>query len=202
MSCSILNMEDGGETSLNKSICSAFAGILIFAVLIGLAFRYQSAYFLYAASIVPLVTVPFLPDIRTAQYLRAGKRSPSLRFYRTGEAAGTDPGLIIVEFAPGDILWNKHTVYFSLQDIAEARADSAEKKVAATLSVLKYDLVRHRRRKGWVGVRLAPLKERTAGLSFTLREVNRLAIRIEDIRELARPKTPAVRERKGTTIGA
>jgi hypothetical protein len=54
-----------------------------------------------------------------------------------------------------------------------------------TISVLKFDLAPHRRRTKWIGIRLDNLKERIDTLSFSVDQVNRLVIHMEDIRDLA-----------------
>ncbi len=73
--------------------------------------------------------------------------------------------------------------------------------LAATMTVLKYDLFLHRRKKNWIGISLTQLEQRTEQLSYTTNEINRLVIRMSDVNELLqRPvNQPAA---AGQSIGA
>jgi hypothetical protein len=99
------------------------------------------------------------------------------------KTAGEDnAGLLVIEFKPGAVRWNKHLLYFQAEDIPTGSESNDE--FTATLPVLKFDLKKHRLRKNWIGIRLSHLKERSASYSYTIDEVSRLVIHMEDIREL------------------
>src|SRR5690348_1670027 len=100
---------------MNKNIFAFLTAFVLFIVLLGLAVAYQSSRFLYAASAVPVLIVPFLPDIRTKQYLKPGKRGYPVNIFKTaGEA---DAELLVIEFKPGAVRWNKHLLYFQAEDV-------------------------------------------------------------------------------------
>lgn len=170
-----------------KRILALFTASVVFIALIVLAIHYQSANFLYAASALPILIVLLIPDVRSNQYIKPQKHKGQVHVYRTTGKSG--PELLVITFQPGYIHWNKHIVYFQADDVPAADQKTND-PFTATFSVLKFDLVRHPRKPQWIGIRLAHLRERSKSLSFTIDEVNRFVIRMEDIREIAGRPAP------------
>jgi hypothetical protein len=159
--------------------------LLLFGLLIALAVYKQSAYILFAASLLPIVIVPLLPDIRTNQKANPAKNK-RFRIYTTTVEDGTSPDFVVVEFIPGSVQWNKHLLYFPVERLpSEGKGRSLEDGIS--IPVLGYDLVRHPRRKNWAGIRLKHLVQRNAGFSFTLKEVSRLVIPYSEIQSIVNP---------------
>jgi hypothetical protein len=180
----------------NKNRIYLLLSVSIFILLIGLAVYMESAYLLYAASAVPLVIVPFLPDIRTSQYVKAGKNGKK-EVTIVKSTGGNGQGHVILSFPPGFIAWHKHRLYFRIDDIEPMASHETTDNITASMSVLKFDLMPHPRKKGWIGIQLANLAERTKGLSYTTAEVNRLIMNAADIEEtLFRPQTAAVSQNR------
>lgn len=161
----------------NKNGIAVVLGLLIFALLIAAAIMLQNAYLLYAATAVPILLVPFVPDIPASQTLKPGRISDPVRLYRTSVQAGE--GFLIIEAAPGAIRWNKRRLYFPVDGLMVVPDNGSTS--AAGLPVLQYDLIRHGRKKNLYGIELAHLKDRIRTLSYTTDEVTRLVIRMEDL---------------------
>lgn len=153
-------------------------GIILFGLLIAAAIYLQSAYLLYAASGVPILLVPFLPDLSVAQTIRPGRTTASIRMYRTSPLPGD--GFLVIEAAPGAIHWNKERLFFALEGVP-VHAAAGHPSLSAGLAVLQYDLIKHRRKKNTYGIELAHLKDRLSTLPYTSDEVTRLVIRMEDL---------------------
>lgn len=162
----------------SKNSLAVIAGILIMAGCIAAAIKLQSAYLLYAATAVPILLVPFIPDIKTSRTLKPGGPSSRIRIYRTGQQDGQ--GFIVIEAAPGAIPWSKRRLYFPVTGIPSAPAPKHSMDTAG-IPVLQYDLVRHRRKKHLYGIELANLAARFRTLSYTPDEVTRLVVRMEDL---------------------
>jgi hypothetical protein len=169
-----------------KSSIIFWAGLLIMVGCIALAIPLESVFLLYAASVLPVVFVPFLPDFGSSQYIKPGKRQGQVETIRIVAESGASP-LLLIRFQPGYLRWNKKVLYFSLNDVSSNPTLRIREDLTVSLSVLKHDLKRHPRKKSWIGVRLDHLKDRTRHMSFTLNEINRLVIRMEDIQELVSP---------------
>ncbi|OCT10907.1 hypothetical protein A8709_04165 [Paenibacillus pectinilyticus] len=90
---------------------------------------------------------------------------------------------LVILFQPGYVKWNGGMLYFNLEDKMKDVYVKPD-PYAATLTVLKYDLKTHRRKKNWIGISLDQLQQRTEQLSYTTNEVNRLIIRMSDIQEI------------------
>jgi hypothetical protein len=161
-----------------KNGTAVILGIIIFALLIAAAIILQNAYLLYAASAVPILLVPFMPDIPASQTLKPGKPAGPVRLYRTSGQEGA--GFLIIEAAPGAIRWNKRRLYFPVDGLPVI-SGSASMNMTTGLPVLQYDLVRHGRKKHLFGIELSHLKDRIRTLSYTTDEVSRLVIRMEDL---------------------
>jgi len=156
---------------------------LLFAIFLVLTFIFKSVPFLYVTSVCPLLIVPFLPDIRSAQYIRMNRSDASVRII---SVQGREPGpsdLFVIGLAPGYIRWECEYLYFDVRD-AVPYAALPQRELAASLAVLPFDLKPHRRNKYMVGISLANLKTRTAQLAVTTQEINRLVVRTSDVMEL------------------
>lgn len=176
----------------SKNGKAVFFGILIFALLIAAAIVLQSAYLLYAATAVPILLVPFLPDLSSSQKLKPGRSSVPVRIYRTSPEV--DAGLLVIEAAPGAIQWNKKKLIFSLEGVpVHSRAGSRD--VSAGVPVLLYDLVKQGKKRNMYGIVLNHLKDRLNTMSYTTDEVTRLVIRMEDLISLD-PANTAARARQ------
>lgn len=167
---------------IKKSIF--ITGIVIFLGLIAAAIYIQSAYLLYAASVVPIVIVPLMPDIRSNQWLKpAGKKE--ILIYKQAPSPEDDPEFIVLRFPPGTVKWNRNILYFRAVELPSLAVE--ENTGVTTLTVLPYDLIRHPRKKKWYGIHLHNLIQRSQELPFKLKDVNRILIREEDFRMLDNP---------------
>jgi hypothetical protein len=170
---------------MKKTTIALLVASGLFVVLLGAAIYYQSSNFLYAASAVPILIVIFIPDIKSSQYIKPG-RSNRVSLSKSGGADG--PELLAITFEPGYVNWRKRIVYFAVADAFDAPTDgtndAAAPDIIASLRVLKYDLLPARNNNRWIGIQLDNLKERSTSLAFSLDTVNRLAIPMDDIREL------------------
>lgn len=162
----------------SKNSLALTAGLILFFGLIASAILLQSAYLLYAATGIPILLVPFIPDLKTSQTVKPGQSSSRMRVYRTDNEEGE--GFIVLESLHGGIPWNKKRIYFPVADLP-APAPSSYPAGSAGIPVLQYDLFPHRRKKGFYGIELANVAARFRTLSFTTDEVTRLVIRMEDL---------------------
>ena len=163
-------------------------GILAIAICLGLAFAIQSAYLLFAASLIPLLILPFLPDLRSNQQIDPLTKNKNIQVYGV-TSAENQPSYVVIEFKPGKVLWNKITLYFSADHVVVAPA-AGLKQNAIALPIYKNDLVIKKGKHRWVGIKLKDMTERSNGLSLKLNQVNRLVISIEDIKELFNEASP------------
>jgi hypothetical protein len=161
-------------------------GLLIIVVCLALAFLLQSAYMLFAASIIPFLIAPFFPDLRTNQMINPN--SKSIQVYGVAGSNTAEPTYIVIEFKPGQIHWSQRLIYFSVDHIAVAKPGDYTNQAAA-LPVLRYDLVLRRGKKRWIGIYLRHLVERSSSFSFTINEVNRLVITMQDVKDLLSENT-------------
>jgi hypothetical protein len=159
--------------------------VLLFLIFILLSIMFQSIKYLYVASVLPLVIVPFLPDIRSNQYIRSDKQSGQVQLFIIQGQEATSSDLLVIAFEPGYMKWQKKYVYFHGKE-ASVHAALQQNAYTASMSVLKYDLKRHPRKKNWVGISLQNLIQRTSQLSYTTEEINRFIIRMEDLNEVLR----------------
>jgi hypothetical protein len=179
---------------MKKSSFKYFAiGICLIAICLILAYMIQSAYLLFTASILPVLILPFLPDIRTNQTIEPLKSNKSIQVYGIADENQTAK-YVVIEFKPGKIHWSKHVLYFSADHVALAPTSSL-KQDAAALPIHKPDLVLKKGKYRWVGIRLNNLPERASSFPLTLKKVNRLVISIEDIKELFQEKKMNSRKR-------
>ncbi|WP_409341955.1 hypothetical protein [Paenibacillus sp. MBLB4367] len=168
-----------------KSITFLCIGLLVFGLLIALAIWQQSAYLLYAASAVPLLIVPFIPDIRSNQHLKASRKD-NVQIYKLATIEGAPANHLIVQFEPGKVNWNRKMLYVSMKD-APTVAKDVFAPDSASVPVLTFDLVLHKRKSDLIGILLQNVKQRTSSFSFTTEEITRLVIRLEDLAEPAAP---------------
>jgi hypothetical protein len=174
-----------------KNIYGLILSLLLFVIFILLAIVYQSTDYLYMATVLPLVIVPFLPDIKSNQYVKPAKQGNRVQLIKV---QGTEPSphdLLVIAFDPGYLQWNSRTLYFNLDDALlydSLKSDG----FTASITVLNFDLRLHKRKKGWIGVSLKNLAERTTQLSYTTDEINRIVIQMQDLNVLLNiPGTPS-----------
>jgi hypothetical protein len=165
-----------------------FGSIIVFALLLGLSVYFESTKLIFVASAFPILIVAFLPDIKTSQYIRLSKSGQDVTITRTP----AESGLIVISFSNRSLSWKKRTLYFHIEDIRNAPiVQAAPEEAAASIPVLKFDLLTHSRRKAWIGIQLNNLAERTEGMSFTTDEVNRLVLQLSDVEQLMPLSAPA-----------
>lgn len=166
----------------HKHLWIVFGGILLITILIIMAFNQQNAYLLFIASVMPLLIVPFLPDIRTNQWVSSTDKNRSVQIFKLSSRPDTPVKFVVIQFNPGTINWRKHLLCFSILDLPTVTQANFNPSAAATLSVLKHDLVAYKKHS--VGIDLKYLASRSTGFSYTLDEVERLLIPIQEIQEL------------------
>ncbi|MFD0680617.1 MULTISPECIES: hypothetical protein [unclassified Paenibacillus] len=160
-----------------------FIYIFVFLALIGVAIFLQSAFYLYAATALPILIVMALPDTRKNQYIRGVKDLKAVRIYKQ---SNEDDPLLIITFQQGFIRWNSKKLYFHLNDIQPApHPQELANENHASLSVLGFDLTPHPSKTGWIGIDLTQLALRTANLSYTTDEITRLVIPMNDLEDTA-----------------
>jgi hypothetical protein len=168
---------------MKLNIFGLILNVLLFLIFILLAFMFQSTKYLYVASFFPLVIVPFLPDIRSNQYIRSDKDNAHVHLFKIQGQEASSSDLFVIVFEPGYINWRKKTIYFNSEE-ASVCTSLRQDPYTAAMPVLKYDLTRHPRKKNQVGISLPNLIQRTSQLSYTTEEINRFVIRMEDLNEL------------------
>jgi hypothetical protein len=165
-------------------------GLVLFGLFLALSFYFESTVYLYIASVLPVLFVPFLPDYGSKQYIKPGKHKGQVEIVRISIDSAASP-LLLIRFRPGYLRWNKKWLYFSIEDISSNPTLPISDDRTASLSVLQHDLRKHPRKRGWIGIRLEAVKERTRHMSFTLNEINRIVIRMEDVQTLLPADAPA-----------
>ncbi len=176
-----------------KNSLALAAGLILFFGLIASAILLESAYLLYAATGIPIMLVPFIPDLKTSQTVKPGQSASRMRVYRTDNENGE--GFIILESLQGGIPWNKKRLYFPVDGLPTT-APTAYPAGTAGIPVLQFDLVPHRRNKELYGIEMANVAARFRTLSYTADEVTRLVISLEDLR----PADPAKPERRTASV--
>ncbi|MGG1556114.1 hypothetical protein [Paenibacillus ferrarius] len=159
------------------------ASFLLFVIFIVLSLVYQSTIYLYIASALPIAIVPFLPDIRTDHFVKANRTDGKVRLIAMENKNGSDTDFLVLLVEPGYLRWNRGRLYFNLADVMQDVYIKPD-PMAATITVLKYDLQLHHRKKNWIGISLPQLAQRTEQLSYTTNEINRLLISVSDLQEL------------------
>jgi hypothetical protein len=184
-----------------KTLVWLLLGSLAFILLIILAVILQSAYLLYAASVVPLLIVPFLPDFRSNQWVKPWK-TKNVEIYRNVTGEGTDPDFVVIRFKPGAIKWRKNILYFPYAGLPVEIIAFGVKENLTSITALKHDLVLHPRKKQWIGIRLTHLVERCSGLPYTLKDLNCVNIHWNDIIELLPPENISHSVSEGNSLQA
>ncbi|MEW9699821.1 hypothetical protein [Paenibacillus sp. SI8] len=159
--------------------------LLLFVTFIVLSLTFKSTTYLYIASIGPLLIVPFLPDIRSSQFIKPNQAKGAVRLITMESQDSAESNLLVILFEPGYVKWSRSKLFFNLDDIMKDVYVKPD-PFAATMTVLRYDLNRHSRKKNWVGISLVNLGQRMEQLSYTTNEINRLVIRMSDLHELLR----------------
>jgi hypothetical protein len=174
---------------MKKTSFKYFAiGLLGIVICLVLAYVLQSAYLLFAASLLPLLILPYLPDIRSNQQIDPLSKNKSIQVYGI-TSDESQPSYVVIEFKPGKILWSKQTLYFSADHVAIAPTTRL-KSNAIALPIYKSDLVIKKGKYRWVGIKLNGMTERSNSFSFKLKQVNRLVVSIQDIKELFKEASP------------
>lgn len=155
------------------------AGLIIFAAFFGSSIFFESPLLLYIASAIPIFIVPFLPDIRTSQRLKPEQKGVEIVKLISGDGG---PEWLVVSFRPGTVNWSRRTLIVPFEQAPTVESVPTDDYTAA-LTVLQYDLRVRKGRHGRFGILLSNLSERTAGMPFTVNEVNRLLIPLNDIAE-------------------
>jgi hypothetical protein len=167
---------------MKRSTYGLIISVLLFLIFIVLAIKLESTAFLYMASVLPLIIVPLLPDLRSSQYIRTDKPNQPVRLIKLRSSEELTGALFLIAFEPGYVQWHKNHLYFNFEDAVTYAALLPEDYIV-TMPVLKYDLKRHPRKKNWVGISLPQLKQRMKQLSYTTKEINRFVIQMEDLNE-------------------
>jgi hypothetical protein len=155
--------------------------LVIFAVLFGASVLRESPVLLYIASAIPIFIVPFLPDIPTSQKLHSGKQSTEI--IKRSDPSGEEAEWLVVTFQPGTIQWNRRWLIVPTEGISTNNQNYND-DYTASVTVLKYDLKTRKSRNGTISIKLSNLSQRITGLSYTVNEVNRLMIRMEDLQSI------------------
>jgi len=161
--------------------------VLAFIAACILAFALESIGFIYIASALPIAIVWLLPNTRPSQWLRtgAGKGKNRALIYRIQGYEPSESDLLIISFENGTVNWNKHVLYFSLDRVPIQPAGQHQDELNVTLPVLRHDLHLHPRKRKWIGIELQALAERSQHLACTTQEINRFAIRVADLANVA-----------------
>ncbi|NOV00111.1 hypothetical protein [Paenibacillus planticolens] len=173
---------------------------LLFLTFIVLSLVFESTTYLYIASVCPLLIVPFLPDIRSVQYIKPNQAKGAVRLITMENKDNSDSDFLVILFEQGFVRWNARRIYFNLDDIMKDVYVKPD-PFAATMTVLKYDLFPHRSKKNWVGISLPQLEQRIGQLSYTTNEINRLVIQMSDVNELLQRPVPQPAA-AGRSVGA
>jgi hypothetical protein len=173
---------------------------ILFLTFIVLSLVFQSTTYLYIASVGPLLIVPFIPDIRSGQYIRPNQAKGAVRLITMENKDKSGSDFLVILFDQGFVKWDHKQLYFNLDDVMKDVYIKPD-PFAATMTVLKYDLSLHRSKKGWVGISLAQLQQRMSQLSYTTNEINRIVIQLSDVHELLQ-KTVSQPAAAGRSVGA
>lgn len=175
---------------MRKSSLTYFIlGLLAIAICLLLAYVLQSAYLLFAASVLPLLILPYLPDFSSNQQIEPSKPNKLLQVYGV-TSEDNQPTYVVIDFKPGKVHWNKKILYFSADHVA-LEAITGLRQSAIALPIYKSDLVIKKGKHRWVGIKLKNMSARSNSFSFSLNKVNRLVIPIKDIKELFIEAAPA-----------
>lgn len=173
---------------------------ILFLTFIVLSLVFQSTTYLYIASVGPLLIVPFIPDIRSGQYIKPNQAKGAVRLITMENKDKSGSDFLVILFEQGFVKWDRKQLYFNLDDVMKDVYIKPD-PFAATMTVLKYDLSLDRSKKGWVGISLPQLQQRISQLSYTTNEINRIVIQMSDVHELLQ-KTVSQPAAAGRSVGA
>ncbi|MDU0203907.1 MULTISPECIES: hypothetical protein [Paenibacillus] len=173
---------------------------ILFLTFIVLSLVFQSTTYLYIASVGPLLIVPFLPDIRSGQYIKPNQAKGAVRLITMENKDKSGSDFLVILFEQGFVKWDRRQLYFNLDDVMKDVYIKPD-PFAATMTVLKYDLSLHRKKKNWIGISLPQLQQRMSQLSYTTNEINRIVIQLSDVNELLQ-KTVSQPAAAGRSVGA
>lgn len=174
--------------------------ILLFLIFIVLSLLFESTTYLFIASFCPLLIVPFLPDLRSGQFIKPNQARGAVRLITMENKDKSGSDFLVILFEPGYVKWKSSKLYFNLDDVMKDVYIKPD-PFAATMTVLKYDLFPHRSKKNWVGISLKQLQQRMGQLSFTTNEINRIIIQLSDIAEVVQGPVPK-QASSGRSVGA
>ncbi|MDF2670347.1 MAG: hypothetical protein K0R67_2653, partial [Paenibacillus sp.] len=97
--------------------------------------------------------------------------------------SGEEAEWLVVTFKPGTIQWNRRWLIVPTEGISTNNQNYND-DYTASVTVLKYDLKTRKSRNGTISIKLSNLSQRITGLSYTVNEVNRLMIRMEDLQSI------------------
>jgi hypothetical protein len=163
-----------------------YSGLLLFLITFGLSVLFQSAILLYIASAMPMLVVPFLPDLQSSQFLKTRRNVEIVRLNEGDPASET----LVITFEPERIYWNRKYLYISL-DKVESVSQLQSKEHTVAMTVLRHDL-KFQHKKNRIGIYLPNLIERLGAMPYTPNEVNRLVLRMDDVRDAIMPETMRV----------
>ncbi|TMV50667.1 hypothetical protein FE783_08210 [Paenibacillus mesophilus] len=161
-------------------------GLIVFAAFFISSILRESPLLLYIASAIPIFIVFTMPDIKTSQRLKPHMKGVEI-VKLTGNSG--EPEWLIVTFKPGTVYWNRKTLFIPFEEAPTVQMVNTDDYTAA-LTVLKYDL-KIRQKSGKIGVSIPNLTERTAGMPFTVHEVNRLILSLADFTDAPQATMPA-----------
>ncbi|MEI7028115.1 hypothetical protein [Paenibacillus sp. y28] len=166
----------------------ASIGILVFLAIFAASWVFESPILLYIASAIPMIVVPFIPDLPKNQTIRHRRsKHISLVKVRTDEQS---PESVVITFKPGAIRWDARSLVLDLEELNDAIPvvqHIPEQKHAAVLTVLQHDLRITGKKNRQVAIYLPNLHDRCQSLSYELESVNRLILRMEDVYMLISP---------------
>jgi hypothetical protein len=169
-----------------KNLIIFCSGLLLFLITFGMSVLFQSAILLYIASAMPMLVVPFLPDINSYQVLRSQRHVEIVRLNEGDPSSET----LVITFDPARLYWNKKYVYIPLDKI-EPVAELQSREYTVAMTVLRHDLS-FQHKKNRIGIYLPNLIERLKSMPYTPNEVNRLILRMDDVRDAIMPETMRV----------
>lgn len=189
---------------MKKTSWSLIYAILLFLLLCGLAYVFESITFIYIASFLPVIIVVLLPNKRTSQWILPGEGKKRVIIYQVLGKAPSASDLLVIDFDPRYINWNKSVLYFSMNRIP-AVAKQPEDPRAVSLSVLKHDLLAHPSKRGCVGIEVSHLLQRLEYLPYSSDQVTRLVIRLSDLHSISSrrraSRTTTYKKERASTAG-
>lgn len=184
---------------MKKTSWGLIYAILLFLLMCGLAYLFESIILIYIASFIPVIIVLLLPNKRTSQWILPGEGKKRAIIYQVQGKVPSDSDLLVIAFDHRYINWNKSVLYFPTHRIP-AVMKLPQDPNAVSLSVLKHDMFPHPAKRGYVGIEVSHLLQRLEYLPYSPDEVNRLVIRLSDLHSISgrrRASRTAVQKKKG-----